>query len=261
MKKVFTFFFGAILLSLLIYSNVFSSDVTTLMKIFDDFNSYSNGDLTNQGSWLYSNTDKFVVEDNVAKEGGKAISITSTSTDPLWIVSVFGHFMSSGTKGAYFRSTNISAGVSAMGIISDNPPYLPIGAAWTNRGIIGLVAENRNLILGTYNTNEWNWIEIEWRSTPSQQIRGRVNNGDWSDWINPKSGWTTGAVALVLTTVFSNGETNYFDFISDSPYVESVSPSSLSENAVSNLPDDSTTFTLSDDTATSTDDTATSTSD
>ena len=182
----------------------------------DNFNSYTDGDLAGQGSWInHYNGLAFDIQGTTVKEGAKAVKIYGHDTDQY--VKKTGTLLAAGKTTIYIRKNDVGAmrialAEAATGIkvylryyTDENIQYYT--TAWNN--------------IGVYAIDTWHCIEIEWQSTPSQQVRCRVDGGTWTDWLSPYATWTDGLDTIYLGTEAADGGgatgDGYFDYIAENP--------------------------------------------
>ena len=154
----------------------------------DDFNSYMDGSIVGQGSWIYRvNGDNFLIQGTTTQEGTKAIYNNAIADS---VTTKTGTARTDGKQVAYVRTENrndwgtydngnvqirLSKGSwdsDPMTVVSFKKDgnvafYDPISDTYTN--------------FAAYNDNEWTLLEIEWRSS-DKTARYRINSGVWTDW-------------------------------------------------------------------------------
>lgn len=168
-------YFYAILSAILV-SLWLASPVLAAITVIDNFNSYTDGDLTGQGGW--SGNVAFDVQGTTAQEGAKAIqstvgavnitkSITALSTDGD-VVSI--RLRNTDTLNAnYF---DLQEGVDVEFVLRLD-----------SDGIARLSGATDVTLLNPYLVNTWYQLEIELDFT-NDRGRARLNGGAWSTYVN-----------------------------------------------------------------------------
>lgn len=180
----------------------------TVSLISDNFNSYQDGRLWNQGGWMdVVNSESFIVQSDSVSEGAKAIH--NDYHDGPAIITKLGTSLSNGRQSLYFKTENRAGWTSnedgniqiritkgqfrpPYGNYSsspsiNSPAYHPASfLAVTLKGDGHVTYYDPSLMafknFDIYNDNEWTRLEVEWRSGDST-ARYRVNNGLWTAWI------------------------------------------------------------------------------
>ncbi len=179
----------------------------------DDFNSYNDGNLDGQGSWVFvAGTDYHTqVSATQVYEGAKAVHA------PV------------GNNNTYKEGTGLTDGrVTVYGRpdATNKDNYFIIRETASNRIHLLFASDGNIKILNNdgsvtatiktgYSSATWYCIEAEWHSSPAKECRGRVNGGTWSDWL--ATTWTTN----VNRYAFFSGSTGggiYWDYIAENPY-------------------------------------------
>jgi len=183
----------------------------------DDFNSYAVANLDTQGDWIKGNaagTDFQVISGTAPTnfyEGTRGVFIESNNE--TWITKI-GSAITDGVLGCYVKQEASN--------VFDLRYAIGPGSA---HGMIEL-RDDANIYLhwlegirsiGTYSANTWYYVQIEWRSSPTHDIRGRVDLGVWSDWLSPMADWVT---SVDRASFYYNGGHNkaYFDYIDEHEY-------------------------------------------
>lgn len=181
------------------------------MALVDNFDSYSNGDLNGQGSW--SGNVAFDVQSSVVQAGLKAIeNAGATQTE------IYKDFSqaSAGSQGFYIRTTNVARDVYV--VFSEGASDKIYTWLWNNgsgAGKIGFNPSGGNVQVKTdCVADTWYKVEVEWQSSPSHQIRMRVNDGTWSSWYSPATDWTNGLDRIKLIIGTQSTGTGYWDSFS-----------------------------------------------
>lgn len=156
----------------------------------DDFNSYTNGSIVDQGFWQsYVNGGNWLVQETTTFEGVKAL-YNNTPADSL--VGKAGTLLSDGRQAAYIKSSNRSSWHTDAGLgvkiskelNSSGAPGLAFAAVdFKKDGNVRYYDQGSDVYrnFDTYNDNEWTLLEVEWRSS-DKKARYRVNSGAWTDW-------------------------------------------------------------------------------
>lgn len=181
------------------------------MTALFDFEGYSTGNLTGQGTW--SGATAFQVQTTIKNSGSNAVKWPASSATHLIAASFAGiptgvitayMRMSSATPDDYceFQIQDVGGGNTdvAGNIIFD-----------TDGNIKLQYAANALVILGAYSANTWYKCDIEFRVSDGN-VRARVNDGTWSDWKSPRNAWTT-AITNIRLIGYGNADW-YIDDIS-----------------------------------------------
>jgi len=150
----------------------------------ENFDSYSNGNLTGNGSW--SGNATWQVESSVVQAGTHAATVNSNSS---LLISNTAISASSGIQSFYVRSDNVTS-TSAV-IISfvegstERFAMLARGSDSTYR-----LRGTSDVTIGTVAANTWYQVEIQFDGV-GQQIRARINGGTWTSYMAAESNWTT----------------------------------------------------------------------
>jgi len=175
----------------------------------DDFNSYNDGDLNGQGSW--SGDTSFDVQTSVVFEGAKAISCASTS---LVNILKTGTAQTAGVFYCYVRRTASNNGRSFVVLMEGTTiiDYYDINAS-------AQVKSGDGTVLGSYSADTWFPLAIEWKSSPTHQVRFLKPDLTWGNWTSPSdSDWTTAPDGIRLQVYTQTTSTSYFDYIAENPY-------------------------------------------
>lgn len=158
----------------------------------DNFNKYINSSVVGQGGWFNrENGLQWVVQGTVVKEGKKALYNNSNDSLESIITKTGGIALANGKQYFYVRTENRSgwgdfrSGQNVqMGVYQgswDGPARVVF--TFMKDGHVAYIAPVGGYInFDTYNDNDWNLAEIEWR-TIDKSARFRVNNGAWTNWI------------------------------------------------------------------------------
>ena len=174
----------------------------------DNFNSYTDGDLTTQGSW--SGSAIFDVQGTTVQEGAKAIKAVSTVGGGQ--ITKLGTAVGTGDLSIYMRVASmpddekfyvqILEGATMLMEVrfsditaSKKIEYLS-SAVWTQVG-------------SAWVANTWYQINVEWR-TSDNTFRVKVDNGSWTGWTGTEAAFTNADTVQLLT---QNNVEAYFDNI------------------------------------------------
>jgi len=181
----------------------------------DDFNSYNDGDLAGQGGWTrHSGTGLVSVQGTTVYEGAKAVQQKKvTNNDEVYKKT--GTLRASGRVSFYmqgpgdsYHNFQLCEGASQRVIVgmvgvSNDFKYLSATPAW--------------VAFDTYTVNTWVLVEIEWQGTgASSEVRYRINEGNWTNWLAPYKDWTSGLDTVWIGT--SATTYGYYDHIAEDPY-------------------------------------------
>lgn len=191
--------------------------------LIDNFNSYNDGDLNGQGDWFGSTT--FDVQGDVVQEGAKAVKNVGTGTE---IIEKIGNQLAEGGIGCRMRITANNSAYAYFGI-KENTLQCALINFDKDGNIYAYFGGEYYPSIGTYNANQWYFVQIQWRSSPSHQVRYKVDDGEWTDWGTPYQDWTTGPDRVLLQIINQvEGSTCYWDNINDISIIP-ISVSDLGE--------------------------------
>lgn len=193
-----------------------STPPTTCQDILcDNFDSYLNGQIINQGWVNRANGAPYVIEDSI-----KALGNFNTNADSV-ITKTGSNLLMDGKQsfwvyaadranwGSYSRGENVQIRLNKGSW--DSPSWAVM--AFMKDGHVGYVDPVPDIFVpfDTYNDNAWNLAEIEWRSS-DQKARYRVNERTWSNWITMRSPATFSGFDTVGFVTFYLGTGGvYFD--------------------------------------------------
>ena len=190
----------------------------------DDFETYSLGELLNQGGWStttgytnYVNPDEFEVQSSITKVGAKAVKIFGGVGVNQGIEKT-GTPKTSGTIGVWIMRDNE--------VINSYDSYLIVEFVEkanysTSTNIAGValgyssVLSMSNASNSTWAINVWKHIQLEWQSLPSEKIRWKIDDGNWSAWVSPAGYWNYGIDTIRFVETFGNTTNGYFDSITE----------------------------------------------
>jgi hypothetical protein len=192
------------------------------VPLTDDFNSYTDGDLNGQGSWI--GDVNFDIQGTTVKEGAKAVVI-GTGADT--VIKKTGTTLGDGRITFYVYPTTAN---------DEFMVGLYEGASWaywytfaTEMGddtISFYASGDHHQISGNYTENAWNECEIEWRGS-DHTARARINRGTWTDWYAGVSAWTALDTVSLETGGNHIGYNTYFDYIAEDPIGEETPTTSV----------------------------------
>lgn len=192
----------------------------------DDFNSYNDGNLIGQGSWgQVESYGGGTVQGTVVKEGAKAVQVVTNSDVSTCNAKDGGTAVSPGSLAVYFRitahaswesdgyviiarigeSAAWNAKVQIIAYYDGYIKYLNSGATYTN-----IVA---------FSDDQWYCLQIEWKgSGASSEVRYRIDDGSWTEWVAPYLDWTTGLRWWGFGSGHDlNNNPAYIDYIAEEP--------------------------------------------
>jgi hypothetical protein len=185
--------------------------------VFDNFNSYSNGNLDGQGSWSQTvGGTTFQIQGTTAMEGTKAVSVGSGANDD--VVKKTGTALGDGLITFYFYPTNTNYESIMFGLYSgSNIAYwFSMETAFGNY-TASFYHGSHTQIPGTYTKDAWNYGQIQWRSSDNK-ARANLNGGAWTDWVSGWNAWTTLDTVSLETGGNHTGYASYFDYIAGNPF-------------------------------------------
>lgn len=180
--------------------------------IEEDFESYSEADLTGQGSW--SGDSSYDVSTSLPYEGTKGVVNADTSGSAK-AISKTGTTTDDGALTFYFRATN---NTSERAFILKEGGTQCVYMRFANDGDIEFWDGGTYEPLGTYSADTWYEVQLEWRSS-DHKIRWNINKGGWTDWDTTQASWSSGLNTITLNIDQNSGEC-YFDYIMETPSEE-----------------------------------------
>lgn len=182
--------------------------------VTDNFNSYNNGSVVNQGNWdSYANGYNFIVQENITTEGPKALYVDQQGDN---IIVKPGRSLSDGKQTFYIKTKNrnnwaeysrVSVRVS-NGIWGRSESLASVDLQWDGRVCYSRNVQSINF--ETYNDNEWTKISIEWRSI-DQKVRYSVNDRNWTNWDLSYNGFTEFNYVGIEFSLLGGSGGAYFD--------------------------------------------------
>jgi hypothetical protein len=183
--------------------------------ITDNFNSYNNGTLLNQGIWTAnSGTGVFNIQSGMAIEG-KAISTIGITTDSIIATKTF-PVTGTARQTFYVYPTSTVPYFDVQFCTGSQYPSQSNTPAIIQfyQGFINYYTGAIKKPFATYVINKWYCVEIEWRTSDNTQ-RLRVNQGAWTIWDTVYNGGTLGNINSLFLE--ANGEF-YADYFAEWPY-------------------------------------------
>jgi len=196
---------------------LFSNYVYGATILTDDFNSYSNGSIEGQGGWTGNGVNEFfTVQSSTVKEGTKAIESSLNFPFVGLGVTKIGDLLSDGSVSVSVRrNATFTNGLFRLWEGNSIKVIVQFSSSSGNQGSI-VYQDNGGIFrhLSLMAPDTWYQLQIEWRSSPSQQLRYRVDEGMWTDWVVPRVNWTVGlnTINLFRGSVTGSGRI-YFDDI------------------------------------------------
>ena len=207
-----------------------------------DFNALNTADLNGQDSW--SGDASFDVQEAVKQEGAKGLECASTS---IVTIARVGTQLAEGSVSVYMRRNATDDGASRFYILEDTTEVA--GVMLYSDGKIYYMGSS-NVELGSYVADTWYKLDIQWRTSPSKQVRFRLDDGNWTDWVNPINSWTTGPNKVQPYVRDQTTAISYWDLITEADTGQTIDVSetfSIGEDSKQNLTLNITdTFSLSD---------------
>jgi len=189
-------------------------------QVVDDFDSYTDGDLTGQGSW--SGDVTFDVEGTVFQAGTKAVKSATTNDE---IVKTF-TLAATGMQTVWGRISTTNADAWALRMKEGASERI---AVRTNAGNLEYYNGASYVVIGAITVDTWFQVDIDWDFS-QQKARYRLNAGTWTAFANLLSNMTAGISGMALQHNNGAGDA-YYDSLADGntpPATESGSASSTS---------------------------------
>ena len=206
----------------------FTVPIQTRTPLRDDFNSYNDGDLNEQGGW--TGDVGFDIQGTTVYEGAKAVmdNIDTNRTD---YISKSGTQLSQGKTTVYVKKSDLNGDV-AFGFYEDSDIKFQVAQStymgqnyWAYLDSGGWNPSSIPFII-----NVWQYLEVEWQVTggTNPQYRFKVDGGNWVGWTDPWSDWSIGVNKVELMAGYDNGGgIAYFDYIAENPYTEETPTTSI----------------------------------
>jgi len=150
------------------------------------------------------------VQTTVKKQGTKGIAITNPAV--AGEIKKTGDALVAGTIGCYIRLTINNANTLSFWLLGDTKGAGSIEFR-SDGHIYGEQSGGSDVDLGAYSINTWYWCQIEWRTAPANQVRYKIDAGDWSDWQGAYQAWTTNP-NIVRFYAYDGTYSAYIDYIS-----------------------------------------------
>ena len=165
----------------------------------DNFDSYADGDLNAQGGW--SGNAGFDVQGTTVQSGAKAIKFTVSGITNVDITNT-GTSISDGSISCYLRKSSVSDAddSSQFNLLTVTQANAILLRFFGNRidvfdqGIADWFTVKSNLL-----ADVWYLIEIEWHSSPSYQMRMRLDGDSWTAWKTPQADGPYNTVQLEVS--------------------------------------------------------------
>src|SRR3989344_5655236 len=204
-----------IVLPALVFIFLVSTSVCSAATILtDNFNSYSDGGINNQGGWSGSSFTN--VQGTTVFEGAKAVQIYNPypgtfnieksgapTKDGRITVYVQGHI--GGTTHPVFE-IKLKEGST---VILSARAYTGFGFGYYNADVGG----NSFFSPAIMASDTWYAVQIEWRSS-DHKARYRIDNGSFTDWHRGLANWSAGLDTINISLADGVG---YIDTIQENP--------------------------------------------
>ena len=181
----------------------------------ETFNSYTDGDLNGQGSW--SGNVAFDVQGTTTAEGAKAVIVQSLADN---FVEKTGASTTDGAIVIYFRKNSCSDGQITLRLYQG-----------TTESVTFYIQEDCNILyinsaatgvsIGTYEVDDWNSFQVEWRSSDTT-VRYQEDGNGWTGWVAPYSAFSTGLDKVRIGAYSVDTASIYFDYIAETPIAGAV---------------------------------------
>jgi len=175
----------------------------------DTFDAYNDGDLNGQGSW--AGITDFDIQTTIKKEGTKGVAIVNPAEGGE--MKKTGDALAAGTIGCYMRTSVNNANTVSFWIMGDTK-YAGSIDFRSDGHIYGEQSGGSDVDLGAYSVDTWYWCQIEWQTTPANQVRYKIDNGAWSDWQGAYQTWTTNP-NIIRYYAYAGTYSAYIDYISE----------------------------------------------
>lgn len=181
----------------------------------DNFNSYTDGNLSGQGPWSqgYGN-DTFTVQTSGAKEG-KCVYINADSEN---ILAAACSAQATGRQTYYVKlsQTNISNGIYTWDAAYPNYNYYWMNNSWNSSGNVQFNNGSSMTTYQAYSANTWYCVEFEWRSSDNK-FRYRIDGATYTDWW---ASWNGQATTGQDVFAFDVSGPLFFDSFAEDPIAE-----------------------------------------
>lgn len=147
---------------------------------------------------------------SVQPAGTTVAQVNYTVQDPSYLTNLY----SLDVTGRVYYSTNSGKN---WDIVASQPSYSGDSARGNGLVILpGYVSNSSWLIVAA---NTWYALVIEWRSSPSHQVRFSFDGTNFTDWQTPFADWTSGINNCEFNTSTYGGDTltAYWDYLAENP--------------------------------------------
>jgi len=157
------------------------------MAVFDNFDSYSDGDLNGQGSWTAESSVD--VQSSVSQSATKAVTRTGAGGLATSTKSISAITNDNATVSFYVRSTvtNDGGGGSFGGVILSSTNEIARVVMSQDNNDIRLVGATTVSLLSGATTNTWYQCTMEIDFT-NDRVRAKIDSGSYSAYVNGTSG-------------------------------------------------------------------------
>lgn len=185
---------------------------SVLATNFDNFDSYTNGDLAGQGNWLNGAAPQ--VQGTVTQNSSaKAISRGAGGSTPITDNTLGTSITTDGsTFSFYTRTTNANdGGGGSFGVnFYDGTTLLFSLKQSQDNNDIRIIGATTQSVLGTLASDTWYQAEIEFNFT-SNTARARVNNGTWSSSVSAVGSVDISQITRIAIEYGGTTGTSYLD--------------------------------------------------
>lgn len=178
----------------------------------DNFNSYIDGNLNGQDVWVGGTAFQVQGTTYYADGGAKAVQVINPTEQSIVKI---GTALAAGQFGVYAQQsvTNVYGVRFILG-----PGAAHALMNFREDGNIYGQYSGGTVSIAPYSANTWYWLLIEWRSSPSHQVRFSVDSGTPTSWYTPLNDWTD-TVDRGGFYANSGTYTGYWDYIAENSYV------------------------------------------
>lgn len=157
--------------------------------LIDDFNDYTLGDINGKGNWN-SPDGKFIVQNSVYLEGGKALEFDNSSAGVGYYAENLGILETqTGTSTFYIRSNDVVNSVGLVYWMNSAADYSTFIALRLSK-IQYLAAGGEFITLREISNDTWYRVQVEWdKPNHGNFMKFSVEGGTTTDWTGVLQAW------------------------------------------------------------------------
>ena len=190
------------------------SNGTNTFLFFEDFNSYSDGDLNGQGGWS-GDAGYFTVEGTTVYEGAKTVEGYTSTTVLKSIKKELSNMPNNFEIISHIRVSAINSHGGYVRVLNQNSAT--IGGKHMNVNNQFQVQGRTSATDGSFTNDTWYVWQLQFRESDQYE---RVSGGNqaFSDWVAPSN---TGTPSYIRLLIYNGVVHSYFDLIFIKKYITS----------------------------------------